>query len=55
MHNFDLIKGTSTPSVQVDLNLLLQIKRVMNSGETLQPEFDLHDGDLCETAPICGF
>ena len=33
----------------------LQIKRVMNSGETLPPEFDLHDGDLCETAPICGF
>ena len=32
-----------------------QIKRVMNSGETLPPEFDLHDGDLCETAPICGF
>jgi len=35
--------------------LISEIKRVMNSGETLPPEFDLHDGDLCETAPICGF
>jgi len=30
-----------------------EIKRVMNSGETLDPEFILGEDDMCETAPSC--
>merc|ERR1711909_201548 len=33
--------------------IISEIKRVMNSGETLDPEHVLHEDDQCETAPAC--
>ena len=33
--------------------IISEIKRIMNSGETLDPEFILHEDDICETAQSC--
>merc|ERR1712002_59800 len=33
--------------------LISEIKRVMNSGEVLDPEYILGEDDMCETAPTC--
>jgi len=33
--------------------LVSEIKRVMNSGESLDPEYILGENDMCETAPSC--
>ena len=33
--------------------LISQAKRIMNNGETLDPEFILGEDDMCETAPSC--
>ena len=33
--------------------LMSEVKRIMNNGETLDPEFILHEDDMCETAPSC--
>jgi len=35
--------------------LISEMKRVMNSGETLDPEYILGEDDQCETAPSCKF
>jgi len=33
--------------------LISEVKRVMDSGEMLEPEYILGEGDMCETAPMC--
>ena len=33
--------------------LVSEIKRIMNSGETLDPEMVLGEDDMCETASSC--
>jgi len=33
--------------------IISEVKRIMNNGETLDPEYILHEDDMCETAPSC--
>jgi len=33
--------------------IISEVKKIMNNGETLDPEYVLHEDDMCETAPSC--